>query len=119
MDRKRFKLISTLMALLIFISPFSSSAMQLSTLENQSGHCQSLETDSQSAQNDNLDHASCTMGDCMDSCSSAQHCSSQAPIILTLLDTQNHLRAQGLAIDQVPDTHLSIPLSGLYRPPRV
>jgi hypothetical protein len=119
MDRQHLKLISSLLALLLFISPFSSLAMQLAVSDGHSSHCQGLETDSQPCEHEMSNQASCTMENCEESCSSSRQCSSQAPIILTLLDTQNHPTAQGLAIGQIPDTHLSIHLSGLYRPPRV
>lgn len=119
MDRKRLKFISVLLALLMLTSPLGSLAMPSAMSESQSSHCQDLETDSHSYHYEISDHASCTMENCTESCSASRHCSSQAPIILTLLDSQNHLRVQGVTIDQISDTHLSIHPPGLYRPPRI
>jgi len=119
MDRNQLKFISSLLVILMLISPFSSLAMPLAMSDNHSSHCQGLDAGSQSLQYEILDQASCTMENCVESCSSSHQCSSQAPIILTLLDTHDHLRGQGLTIDKLPDTHLSIHPPVPYRPPRI
>lgn len=106
------------MALLMFMSPISSLAMQLAMSEAHTSHCQGLGTDSHSHQHKVLESAQCTMENCADACASSQHCSSPAPIILTRADHQGHLKEQKLALESVADSHLSIHPPGLYRPPR-
>ena len=112
------------MALLMFISPISSLAMQ-STMqsamsESRSSHCQESAANlhSHSLAYEDLDSAQCMMENCADVCASFQHCSSQAPIILSQTDHQGYLKGQKLAIDLVKDSHLSIHPPGLFRPPR-
>jgi hypothetical protein len=119
MDRQKTKFISTLLALLMLVSPISSLAMQPAMSDGHSSHCQDLETGSHSCQHEASNQAQCTIDDCGENCSFSAQCSSQAPIILSLFEIQNYPTARGPAIGQMPDTHLSIPLSGLYRPPRI
>ena len=119
MDRKRLKFISTFMALLMFISPVSSLAMQSAVPDGQPEHCHGLEADSSSCQHEISHQASCTMEHSEEGCSSSPQCWGQASIILTLLDTHNHPKAQGHAIGQLADTNPAIHLSSLYRPPRL
>ena len=124
MERRHLKFISTLLALLMFISPVSSlamqSAMQSAMLGSHSSHCQELGSGSNSHPmgHEDLGSAQCMMENCADVCASFQHCSSQAPIILSQTDHQGYLKGQRLAIDPVNDSHLSIHPPGLYRPPR-
>jgi hypothetical protein len=61
MDRQQLKFISALLALLMFMSPIASLAMQPMMPENQSSHCQDLETDSHSHQYQVPDQASCAI----------------------------------------------------------
>lgn len=119
MDRQQFKFISALLALLMFISPFSTLAMQPVMSDSQSSHCHGLQADSQCSQHETADMDACKMENCAESCGTSLQCSSQAPIILTLLDTQIHSREQKSFFGQITDTHLSMPLPGLYRPPRL
>jgi len=124
MDRRHTKLISTLMALLMFISPISSlamqSAMQSAMAGDHSSHCQESGADSHahSMIGENMESIQCLMEHCADVCASMQHCSSQAPIILSQTDHQGYLKGQRLALDPVKDSHLSVHPPGLYRPPR-
>jgi len=120
MERRHLKFISALMALLMFISPISSLAMQSAMSESRSSHCQESAANlhSHSLAYEDLDSAQCMMENCADVCASFQHCSSQAPIILSQTDHQGYLKGQKLAIDLVKDSHLSIHPPGLFRPPR-
>ena len=118
MDRQHLKFISALLALLMFIAPITSLAMQSGMPGSHSGHCQGLETDSRHSPHEMSVHATCAMTSCMEGCSSSQNCSSQAPIILARLDIQAYPGRQGFAIDQVLAAQLFVPLSGPYRPPR-
>jgi hypothetical protein len=124
MERRHLKFISALMALLMFISPISSLAMQPSMQSSMSGshssHCQESAAAlySHSLGQEDMHSAQCMMEDCADVCASFQHCSSQAPIILSQAEHQGYLKAQKLAINPVTDSHLSVHPPGLYRPPR-
>jgi len=106
------------MAVLMFISPLSSLAMQPAMSGDHSSHCQESVSASHSPGHENLDSVQCLMENCADVCASFQHCSSQAPIILSETDHQDYLKEQRLAINPVTDSHFSIHPPGLYRPPR-
>ena len=118
MDRQHLKFISALLAVLMFIAPIASLAMQPGMPGSHSGHCQGMETDSERSPHGLSVHASCAMASCVEGCSASQNCSSQAPIILARLDMQRYPGGQGIAIDRIPATHLFVHLSGPYRPPR-
>ena len=118
MDRRQFKIISVLLALLMFVSPISSLAMQPTMSDIPSGHCEDTETDSLIPMQETLDHAQCMMDSCAENCGASRHCSSPAPIILTLHDVQIHFAGRGFGANPVPAPRLVIHPSGLYRPPR-
>ena len=122
MERRHLKFISALLALLMFVSPLSSLAVQPAMSESHSSPCHGLDSDahspSHSLGHEDMHSAQCMMENCADVCASLQHCSSQAPIILSQADHQGYVKAQRLAIDPVTDSHLSVHPPGLYRPPR-
>ena len=126
MERRHLKFISALMALLMFVSPLNSLAMQPAVQptmsESYSSPCHGLDSDLhssvQSLGHEDMHSAQCMMENCADVCASLQHCSSQAPIILSQADHQGYVKAQRLAIEPLTDSHLSVHPPGLYRPPR-
>lgn len=117
-NRQQQKIVSAFLALLMFVLPFNSLAMQIALTDSQPGHCHNLESDLQTLHFETLDYAQCMMETCSENCSNSRHCSIQAPILLTLHDAQVHFGGHGFAIEPVHDTHLFIHPSGLYRPPR-
>jgi hypothetical protein len=118
MARRHLKFISALLALLMFVSPLSSLAMQPTMSENDSSHCQESGSAAHSLKHEGLESAHCLMENCADACAALQHCSGQASVILSQADHPGYLKGQRLAIDPATDSHPSVHPPGLYRPPR-
>ena len=118
MDRRQLKITSVLLALLMLFSPIASVAMQPAMSDFPPGHCEEMETDARTLTQEALDHTRCMIEGCAENCGTSRYCSSPAPVILTLQDTQIHFAGRDFAIAAAPDPHLFIHLSGLYRPPR-